>query len=1038
MDRLRVLLLEDDARDAQTVEELFSLNTLPATFHRVQSEDEFRNALRDFNPDVILAEYVLPGFHGSHALNLAHDLVPDTPFIFVTGTLGEERAVESLKQGAADYVLKRNLARLVPSAQRALERSRERKQQKRLEAELQRKTHDLSERVKEVGCLYSVFQALANADRPLHDTLKIVVDLLPGGLQFPLDACAKISLEAYSVTTNNFQKPHAAIVAPIVLHGVQAGTAEVGYLSSRPDESDDPFLSEERDLVHTLAQQIGGWYERRKSTERLRAGEEEYRLLFESNPLSMYVYDAQTLEFLAVNESATHTYGYTREEFLRMKIGDILPEGDIAKLEKFVRTTSGKFSSSGEWRFKRKDGRIVDVEIVSHAIGFPGRRARLVVASDITERKKEQSAQREVEARFTAFMEYLPGVAFIKDGHGRYLFVNKMMESILQTPKEGILGRTDRDLVPENNAREFARNDAAVRRKRKALDVIESTNFPAGPEEWLMVKFPIAGGEKGETWLGGIGVNVTERQKTEKALKESERQYRDTIELSPIGIYRSKPDGKIVLANRALAHALGYRSEGALLGRNLGRDVCFGPADRRRLLRTYARERASSQVEVRWKKKNGAPLWIELAAHTVRDDKGRYMYFEGFASDITDRKREDGERQRRIRELSTLNHVGAACSVALHENALIETVTAILGRHFQPRNFGFLLIDRESGMLHHHPSFVVSGTRVQRRDIPFGEGLTGRVAKTGKPLRLADVSKVKSTIRPDRTVRSEICVPLLVGTRVTGVIEAESERGGAFTEADQRLLLTIAGQVGAVLERLRSAQDLRQSEQQMRKLAARFDAVREGERMRIAREIHDDLGQSLTGLKMDMSWLVRRLTNPEKSDKVRSMSNLIDATIKSVRRIATELRPGILDDLGLFAAIEWQGEEFAARTGIPCKVHAPPVAVELNPQATTAAFRIFQEALTNIIRHAHATKVQVTLKKLAKSLTLEVADNGRGVLPVDLKRKQSLGILGMRERASMAGGTLSIRPGRKKGTILTVTLPLMERKRGRGNGVNIP
>ena len=172
----------------------------------------------------------------------------------------------------------------------------------------------------------------------------------------------------------------------------------------------------------------------------------------------------------------------------------------------------------------------------------------------------------------------------------------------------------------------------------------------------------------------------------------------------------------------------------------------------------------------------------------------------------------------------------------------------------------------------------------------------------------------------------------------------------------------------------------------MRALSSRLQSVREEERTRIAREIYDELGQALTGLKMDLSWMEKRVAPTSDvalhgllSPKLQAMTQLIDATIHTVRRIASELRPGVLDNLGLLAALEWQAQDFQHRTDIPCHLKTTLEEIDIAQEGATAVFRIFQETLTNVVRHAHATRVDVCVAKDDGNLILEVHDNGRGV-----------------------------------------------------------
>src|SRR5213592_3246782 len=182
-------------------------------------------------------------------------------------------------------------------------------------------------------------------------------------------------------------------------------------------------------------------------------------------------------------------------------------------------------------------------------------------------------------------------------------------------------------------------------------------------------------------------------------------------------------------------------------------------------------------------------------------------------------------------------------------------------------------------------------------------------------------------------------------------------------------------------ERRRAEEQLHKSHEQLRALSVHLQRVREEERIRIAREVHDELGQSLTGLKLQLTWLTSRLPRKLRAlrDRTQTMAEHIDKTIQAVRRIATELRPGVLDNAGLLAALEWQAHDFQRRTGIRCRVHAPIRATVRDQNLNTAFFRIFQETLTNVIRHANATRVVVQLKKERGQLSLEVKDNGRGI-----------------------------------------------------------
>jgi PAS domain S-box-containing protein len=228
-----------------------------------------------------------------------------------------------------------------------------------------------------------------------------------------------------------------------------------------------------------------------------------------------------------------------------------------------------------------------------------------------------------------------------------------------------------------------------------------------------------------------------------------------------------------------------------------------------------------------------------------------------------------------------------------------------------------------------------------------------------------------------------------------------------------------------VAERTR---ELHRSNERLRQLSAHAENVREAERTRIAREIHDELGSVLVALKMDVGWLARRMDAPELQSKAASMSRLIDSAVDNVGRIITDLRPSILDHQGLFAALEWYLQEFSEVTGLRVRWEAAIDADthEPNDALATATYRMFQEILNNAARHANATALEVRVSAARQSLQLEVRDNGRGITMEQLWRPNAHGVLGMKERAQHFAGTFEIGPADGGGTLVRVNLPFLE------------
>lgn len=232
-----------------------------------------------------------------------------------------------------------------------------------------------------------------------------------------------------------------------------------------------------------------------------------------------------------------------------------------------------------------------------------------------------------------------------------------------------------------------------------------------------------------------------------------------------------------------------------------------------------------------------------------------------------------------------------------------------------------------------------------------------------------------------------------------------------------------------VTERMKADEALRRSREELRELSANLQNVREEEKSRIARELHDDLGQQLTALKMDLSSVEAALDDAsppiaEIVGRLHSMRALVDRTVASVRRIAADQRPVMLDDLGLLPAVDWLADDFTNRYGVEVERRIDSGEIAFTPHAATALFRIVQEALTNVARHADATRVTLDMNIEAENVILTITDDGRGSPATDAQRGKSFGLIGMRERARMLGGSVSVRTAGGEGFAVTVTLPL--------------
>jgi signal transduction histidine kinase/DNA-binding response OmpR family regulator len=305
--------------------------------------------------------------------------------------------------------------------------------------------------------------------------------------------------------------------------------------------------------------------------------------------------------------------------------------------------------------------------------------------------------------------------------------------------------------------------------------------------------------------------------------------------------------------------------------------------------------------------------------------------------------------------------------------------------------------------------------------------LDRRASHSGQPVIIVDTHNEPDWTTFDQTlwIRSCLVIPIRLHNQTLGLLRLDGAHPGEFSLEDAERLKPLANAAAIALENAYLFEQMSAAHKQLRSLASHLETALENERTRIARELHDEFGQALTAMRFDLSWLAKNQphTTFVLTQKIEEILSLVDSTMQMVRRVATQLRPDILDDLGLTAALEWQAEEFTARTGLTCELNLGREDVILERDMSTAVFRTFQETLTNIARHAAASRVWVTLEDRPAELVLVVRDNGRGISDRQKSSAKSLGIVGMQERARAWNGQITFQGQPDHGTTVTLRIP---------------
>src|SRR5438874_4562946 len=415
---VRILIVEDNPDDAARVEREVRRTDMTCTFRRVDTRERMVAAVREFTPDVILTDHPLPTFSARDALQVGQQLSPGTPVIVVTGRLGDEPAVQYLQLGAADYVVKDHLHRLGPAVLRALDIKRSSEAQARAQ-QLQAATYRIAQAAMSTPGLedllpvvHQIVGELMPAQNfyialydPVHDLLSFPYAVDERDQDFPSKKPGK-GLTEYVLRTGQPLLVTPEVHAELERRGeveligapsidwvgvpLQTGDHTIGVLAVETYSPGVRYGEREKEILQFVSTQVAMAIERRRTAEQLLESERKYRLLFETNPEPMFVYDFDTLRILAVNGAAVARYGYSEPEFLQLTLRDIRSPEEQARLDEELAQRSADGAVRTGVRHRTKDGKPFEVDLVARPLEFAGRRARLVLARDV-------SAQRQLE-----------------------------------------------------------------------------------------------------------------------------------------------------------------------------------------------------------------------------------------------------------------------------------------------------------------------------------------------------------------------------------------------------------------------------------------------------------------------------------------------------------------------------------------------------------------------------------------------------------------------------------------------------------------
>jgi PAS domain S-box-containing protein len=754
--------------------------------------------------------------------------------------------------------------------------------------------------------------------------------------------------------------------------------------------------------------------DRKRAEAELRESEARFRSISAAaNDAIILIDDHGQITFW--NQAATKTFGYTAEEVLGQELHILLAPGryqaDIEKgLRQFHQTGTGPIiGHTRELEAKRKDGTEFPIELSVASVQMHEQWHAVGVVRDITDRRQAEAALRQERARLESYLENAPVITVVLDREGIVQLVNRKGCEILGGAAGEILGRDwIETFLPEpvraetrQAFREFVAGQLA------AMEYHENRVLSRSGEEYIIAWHnALLRNPQGEvSAVLSSGEDVTERRRAERALAAARGRLQFVVSNVPAVIFACKGGHGLPLSfvSDNIREQLGYEPQ-ELIGRSGFYQEYAHPEDLPQMMGEMSRllEQGIHWHEFRFHCKDGSYRWVQARARMLRDDQGRPAEIVGYLLDVTARKEAEMALRQREAMLSHAQKIAHLGSWELDHMSGAEKWSdefyRILG--YAP---GAFPPSQEMFMKRVHPQDVA------RLQAAIREALA---TQAGYDLEV----RIKRPNGRERFIHIKT--------------EIERSRDGAAVRT--------VGTLYDMSERKRMEQRLRQSREQLRNLAVHLQSARELERAAIAREIHDEMAQALTALKIDLARLKGRI--PARSEDlhglVSDMLESINTTIAAVQRLMSELRPAVLDDLGLIPAVEWQLEQFQERTGIRCSFECRTRGAELSRDGNLALFRILQESLTNVARHANATNIRIELVREENWLVLQVADNGRGISPSEIESARSFGLMGMRERAHVFGGQVEIRGREGGGTTVRVRMPFLPRSAETSNHVS--
>ncbi len=769
--------------------------------------------------------------------------------------------------------------------------------------------------------------------------------------------------------------------------------------------------------------------QRREAEAALRESEQRFRATFEQVAVGVAMVGPDG-RWLLVNDRLCQILGYDRDELMQLTFRSITFPQDLSiSLALVGQLVSGETETfATEKRYVRKDGSLIWGNMTGSAVRDAAGNFKygIAVVQDISARKQAEGEVRTAEQRLRRLVEHLPAITYVRalDEAQSGLYVSPQIEAILGfTPAEWSadpdLGK--RQLHPDDCQRVIA-----------GVTASQATGTPLSSEYrmytrdgklvWFHDEAAVIRDESGQLLFSqGVMIDITARKRAEEELEAVNRRTRDILEQITDGFYTLDLEGRFTYLNPSALHLLG-RSAGDLVGKPFfevfptGRSATFDEQYRRLMT-----ERVPVSIEAYYAPRN---RWYLV--HGYPTQQGASVLFE----DVTERHQ---------LEAAIMSDILAALNAHVEPAAAFPAVAAGL-RALTHCDYSSLFVFEDGDEW-------VRMLALEDQRVDLREGVRLRVADVlaaqdvleGQVHMVRDLAVEQSLpgvrLLYEAGYRSRLSVPLQGRERVLGILNLLWREPDGPSMAQLEVIKQVGATVALALEKGRLFEEVRAGRERLEALSQRLLQVQEAERQHIARELHDEIGQALTALKLSLE-TVRDLSIEDVPPRLYETRRQVDELLGRVRNLALDLRPAMLDDLGLLPAFLWLFERYSAQTGVQVTFEHRGLGGRFNPEIETAAYRIVQEALTNVARHAGVRAVTVRSWSDTSGLSVQIVDQGAGFdAQAALVAGASTGMTGMRERVLLLGGHFVVESSPGGGTRVSADLPLNGWAHGASDGV---